>query len=58
MTFVASTRCESESTKLAIDRDEVDIRKRRADEPLNAEGNAVVVPRSAASKRRESGVDA
>ena len=44
----------SDENKLAIDRDEIDIRKRRADEPLNAEGNAMVVPRSEASKRRKT----
>ena len=47
---------ESDANKFAVENDNVDIRKRRADEPLNAEGNAVVVPRSEASKRRKTGV--
>ena len=47
---------ESDANKLAVENDNVDIRKRRADEPLNAEGNAMVVPRSEASKRRKTGV--
>ena len=47
---------ESDANKLAVENDNVDIRKIRADEPLNAEGNAMVVPRSEASKRRKTGV--
>ena len=45
----------SETNKQAVERDDVDIRKRRVDEPLNAEGNAIVVPRSEASRRQEKG---
>ena len=47
---------ESDANKFAVENDNVDIRKIRADEPLNAEGNAMVVPRSEASKRRKTGV--
>ena len=46
---------ESDANKLAVENDDVDIRKRRADEPLHAEDNAVVVPRSEASKRQKTG---
>ena len=45
----------SETNRLAVERDDVDIKRRRTNEPLDAEGNAIVVPRTETSKRQQRG---